>query len=326
MSQTHSGSTLLPALAALVAGASFGVNGTFSQIVAAQGFTLQHIAVMQFICGAVILGIVALIKREPLPGGRDMLKLFAIGALQAASCLSYYLAIDNLSVGQAVAIQFQYVWIAVVIQNIAERTLPSKWVVISTVIIIAGTLLGSGLADEALAGELGGISLIGIAFAVACAFFYAFFIYFNGRFATEQPTVSRTFFVAIGAVIVTSLVSPDFYLGGCDVTALAPWGLFMGVLATILPCSCLAIAGKHLPGGIVAILTSAELPAAVASGCLMLGEPISVLRVVGVVLILGSIVLSEMDELLASKTTGGKPDGRQLSGGQLHPEANNAAK
>ena len=71
----------------------------------------------------------------------------------------------------------------------------------------------------------------------------------------------------------------------------------MGVLATIIPCSCLAVAGKRLPGGIVAILTSAELPAAVASGCLLLGEPISVLRVVG-------IVLSEMDELLPSKRNG----------------------
>lgn len=78
----------------------------------------------------------------------------------------------------------------------------------------------------------------------------------------------------------------------------------MGVLATIIPCSCLAVAGKRLPGGIVAILTSAELPAAVASGCLLLGEPISVLRVVGIVLILASIVLSEMDELPPSKRNG----------------------
>ena len=289
--------TAVPALAALVAGASFGVNGTFSQIVAAQGFTLQHIAISQFVCGAVLLGIVTLIRRESLPGLRDIGSLMVIGALQAASCLSYYFAIDSLSVGQAVAIQFQYVWIAVVIQNVIERSLPSKWVVISTVAIIFGTLLGSGLVDEAISGQLGGISLLGIGFACACAVFYAFFIYCNGRFATSQPTTSRTFLVAVGAAIVTSLVSPDFYLGGCDVVALAPYGLFMGILATIIPCSCLAIAGKYLPGGIVAILTSAELPAAVASGCILLGEPISILRVIGIVLILGSIVLSQMDEL-----------------------------
>lgn len=304
MSTTQHWGALVPAIAALVAGASFGVNGTFSQIVAAQGFTLQHIAILQFICGAVILGVVALIKREPLPSPRDLIGLLIVGVLQGASALSYYFAIDSLSVGQAVAIQFQYVWIAVFIQNAVERSLPSKWVVISTVVIICGTLLGSGLADEMIAGELGTISLAGVAFAVACAFFYALFIYLNGRFAKKQPTVSRTFYVAIGAVLVTSIASPDFYLGACDVAGLAPYALFMGVLATIIPCSCLAVAGKRLPGGIVAILTSAELPAAVASGCLLLGEPISVLRVVGIVLILASIVLSEMDELLPSKRNG----------------------
>ena len=300
MAQTRTTRSLFPALAALVAGASFGVNGTLSQIVAAQGFSLQHIAVMQFLFGALLLGIAALARREPLPAWRNAMSLLVIGALQAASALSYYFAIDDLSVGQAVAFQFQYVWIAVLIQNIVERTLPSKWVVVSTILIVIGTLLGSGLVDEALSGELSEISLVGIGFAIACAFFYAFFIYLNGRLATEQPTTSRTFLVALGALVVTSAVAPDFYTGGCDVAALAPYALLMGLLATILPCSCLAIAGKHLPGGIVAILTSAELPAAVASGCLLLGEPISALRVIGICLILASIALSEADSLTKS--------------------------
>lgn len=297
--------TLLPAAAALIAGISYGLNGTVSQLVAAQGFTLQHIAVMQFICAAVVLGIVTLIKRERLPRWKDALRLLVLGVLQAGSALSLYVAIDDLSVGTAVAIQFQYVWMAVVVQNVVERSLPSKWVVIAAVIIIFGTVMGSGVADEAIAGELSGISLAGIAFAVACAVLYAFFIYLNGRFAVDHPPVSRTFVIAVGAVIVTSLVSPDFYVGACDVAALAPNALLMGFLANILPCMCLAIAGRYLPGGVVAILTAAELPAAVASGCLLLGEPISVLRVVGVVLICLSIVLSEMDSFLKPKETKG---------------------
>ena len=81
MTAFNSPKAALPALAALIAGASFGINGTFSQIVAAQGFTLQHIAIAQFLCGAVILGIVSLIKQESLPKLRDIGKLMIIGAL-----------------------------------------------------------------------------------------------------------------------------------------------------------------------------------------------------------------------------------------------------
>ena len=71
----------------------------------------------------------------------------------------------------------------------------------------------------------------------------------------------------------------------------------MGFIMSVVPCLGLSIAAKRLPGGIVAILSSSELPVAVLAGFLMFGESVTPLVVVGVVIICASIALSQSDEI-----------------------------
>ena len=136
---------------AFAAGCSYGVGGTISQIVKVQGFALNHIVLAQCLFAALILGVLVAVRFRPRMRLSEMLKLMGVGAFAIVSSYLYYYAIDLLSVGAAVAIQFQYVWIVIVISSVAERKLPSVWVIVATALIIAGTLLGSGVADEVLA-------------------------------------------------------------------------------------------------------------------------------------------------------------------------------
>lgn len=291
--------------AAFLAGASFGLGGAISQIVSAQGFEIKHITTAQYLCAALILGLLVAFKFRAHMTRKEVAQLVGVGALSVVSSLCYYYAIDFLTVGQAVAIQFQYVWIAVVIQNVVERTRPTAWVVGSTVLIILGTLLGSGFVDEVISGG-GSISLnpAGVTLALVCAFCYACFIYLNGRVATEHPPVTRTFVMSVSGVIVMAFIAPDFYTdtisGSLNIAALAPGGITMGLVMSVIPCVCLVAAARYVPGGIVAILSSSELPVAVIAGCLLLGEQATVLSVAGVLIICVSIVLSQMGELRAS--------------------------
>ena len=198
--------------------------------------------------------------------------------------------------------QFQYVWIAVLIQSVVERTRPGKWVVISTLAIIAGTLLGSGLVDEMLSSGSGlALDPLGFALAIGCAVVYGAYLYLNGRIAPRVPPVTRGFFIAVGGAIMAAAFAPGFFRGDCDIVALLPGGIAMGLIMCVIPLACLSQAAKRLPGGIVAILTSTELPVAVLAGCLMLGEKATPLTILGVVIITASIVLSEMDSLVRKK-------------------------
>lgn len=293
----------LAMILAFVAGASYGLAGAVSNLVSQQGFTVPQIVVVQTISAVIILGVLVLVRYRPQMSPKEILQLMGVGLFSVLSGFCYYTAIGMLSVGTAVAIQFQYVWIVVVIAAIVNRKRPTKWVVASTVLIIFGTLFASGMAGEVI--DNGGIKMdpLGLLVAFGCAVSYGLFIFLNGKVAVEHPPVTRSFFMMVGGLVLASAICPGFYLGECDVLAIAPGGIAMGLISSVVPCVCLAASSAVLPGGLVAILTSSELPAAVLAGFLMFGEEVTPLILIGVVLILVSIVLSEGESFIKERKT-----------------------
>lgn len=285
---------IIAMLLAFVAGASYGVAGAVSRLVAQQGFTVSQIVVAQTWSAVIMLGILVLAKFRPHMKAKEILQLMGVGCLLILSGYCYYTAISMLTVGTAVAIQFQYVWIVVVIAAIVDRKRPTKWVVLSSVLIIFGTLFASGMAGEVI--DNGGLLMnpVGLLVAACCAISYSLFIFLNGKVAVEHHPVTRSFFMMAGGVVLASVLCPGFYLGECDVVAIIPGGIVMGLISSVAPCICLAASSSKLPGSLVAILTSSELPFAVLAGFLMFGEAVTPLVSFGVVLILCAIVLSEM--------------------------------
>lgn len=208
---------------AILAGASFGVGGAISQIVAAAGFSVMQVCFGQYVFALAILGILVALKFRPTTSPKEAAQLVVLGAVSSISTFTYYLAIDMLSVNAAVAIQFQYVWIAVAFQAIFERKFPGKWTILSAALIVVGTFFGSGMADEMLAGGLT-MSPLGLLCAIVCAVFYALFIYMNGRIATDHHPVPRTFFEVIGGALLASVLMPLNGGFAFDFIALALWG------------------------------------------------------------------------------------------------------
>lgn len=284
---------LLASLAAAVAGVSYGLAGTVSQLFAAQGLSVGNITVVQFVASAIILAVPVIVRYHDFPSAKDVLKLLVVGLFQPGSAICYYTAISMLTVGQAVAMQFQYVWIAVVIQCIVERAAPKKMAVASSLLIVFGTIFGSGIADEALTGAGGGLSLLGIAVGGACALCYAVFLYFNGRVATDTHPITRSFIISLSGVALSSVLYPGTYADmAASPLVFVPCGVVMGCLTLLVPVMCLSFAGRSLDGGTVAMLTALELPAAAFSGFLVLGDALTGFIVFGIVVILGAVVLS----------------------------------
>lgn len=288
---------ILASVCAAVAGLSYGLAGTVSQLFAAQGLSVGNITVVQFVASALILAVPVAIRYHDFPSAKDTLKLLVVGLFQPGAAICYYTAISLLTVGQAVAMQFQYVWIAVVIQCIVERTAPKKIAVISSLLIVAGTIFGSGIADELLSGMTGGLSLLGLAIGGACAVCYAIFLYFNGVVATETHPITRSFIISLSGVALASLLYPDTYADMlANPAAFVPCGVVMGCLTLLIPVMCLSYAGPRLDGGTVAMLTALELPAAAFSGFVILGDSLSGFVILGIVIILAAVGLSTKAE------------------------------
>ena len=272
-----------------------------------QGFSLGQIATAQFLVATLLLGLFTLVKFRQLPSGRDACKLLAVGLLQPLSALLLYSGIDHLTVGPAVAIQFQYVWLTIAIQSAIERTLPPQRIIVAAIVIIGGTLLASGVAETVAGGE-SSFNVEGILLSIGCAVSYSFFLYFNGKVATDVHPVPRSFLLCLSGAILLSIVFPGLYTESPEtLAALAPGALALGLLASI-PVLCLSYAAKRLSGGLVAILTSMELPAAVITGVLILGDATSPVKILGVIAILAGIVISEADSLFGRRGKTGNSD------------------
>lgn len=303
---------LLASLCAAVAGISYGLAGTVSQLFAAQGLSVGNITVVQFVASAIILAVPVIIRYHDFPSAKDTVKLLVVGLFQPGSAICYYTAISMLTVGQAVAMQFQYVWIAVVIQCIVERVAPKKMAVISSLLIVFGTIFGSGIADEVMSGSGGGLSLLGLAVGGACAICYAVFIYFNGRVATDTHPITRSFIISLSGVALSSILYPGTYADMvADPMAFIPCGVVMGCLTLLIPVMCLSFAGRQLDGGSVAMLTALELPAAAFSGFLVLGDALSGFVVFGILVILGAVVLSSKGDSFKPSAEAGASEASQ---------------
>ena len=279
-----------PVFLALLAGACFGAGGLVSKLVVAQGFAVADVTCAQLVNAMAVLGVICLIKRYRYPGFSACAKLAGIGVFNAATTFCYYLAIGRVSVSCAVAFQFQYVWMALALACASSRKLPSARSAICAALIVPGSLLGSGLADEAFAGELV-VDALGLFLAIACALFYALYMHLNAKIEISRPPLQRTFFTMVGAAIFGLAVSP-LLGGGMMGFSLAPYGLLMGMIMSVIPCACLAFASAKLPSSLVAALSSSELPVAIAMGAIALGEAITPLKVVGIVIVCAAIAAS----------------------------------
>ena len=197
----------------------------------------------------------------------------AFGLALAVMNLCFYLAIDRLPLGTAVAIEFCG---PIAVAALGSRTRRDA---AALALATAGVL---ALADVHLAGSPGGLAL-----ALAAGAFWSLYIVLGHRVASDaaiRPQDGLALGMAIGAlglapVLVSSavpaLVSPPL-LAAC---------LLVGVASSVLPYALEQIAMRRLPRARFALLL-ALLPATAAIvGAAVLGQVPGALEAAGIALV-----------------------------------------
>jgi inner membrane transporter RhtA len=199
--------------------------------------------------------------------------------------LAFYLAIDRLPLGTAVAIEFCG---PIAVAALGSRTRRDA---AALALATAGVL---ALADVHLAGSPGGL-----AFAVAAGACWSVYIVLGHRIARDtgiRPQDGLALGMAIGALGLApalvwsarpALVSPPL-LAAC---------LLVGVASSVLPYALEQIAMRRLPRARFALLL-ALLPATAAIvGATVLGQVPGVLEAAGIALVVGAASLRSHAEI-----------------------------
>jgi drug/metabolite transporter (DMT)-like permease len=247
------------------------------------------LALGRLIVGTLVLGAVVAVRREPLPGRRDLPAIVAVGVL--------WFGLYNVAL------------------NAAERHVDAGTaaMLVNTapifIALIAGTVLHEGYPRRLLAGcavGFAGALVIGIAtraehsvagvgalLCIVAALAYAIAL------VAQKPVVERASPLAVTWLACTigtvaclpfapSLVAD---VGDAPASALA-WTVYLGVFPTALAFTTWAFALSHTTAGRLGATTYLVPPLAVLLGLIILGETQPAAALLGGVLCLAGVVLA----------------------------------
>jgi drug/metabolite transporter (DMT)-like permease len=239
---------------------------------------------------------------RPPPGTWPALATF--GASVAAVNLTYYIAIDHLPVGVALALQY---------------TGPAMLLAVTALLLrrdggaepgrlawgAAGlTLAGAVLVSRAVEG-LGGLDLPGLAAGLASAVLFAAYLLsaeLAGRRGAEPATTLLWGFlvaVAIWAVVVPWWSWPVEVLADPGVAAAV---LGVGLVGTLLPFALAVGAVRVVSAATAGIAATSEPVFAVAFAWVLLGQRLNPAQLAGAALVVAGVVLAQ----LASRGVAGR--------------------
>jgi drug/metabolite transporter (DMT)-like permease len=289
--------TLKNALLVFAGGWCYGIMVPLVRIAHSLGYDSTQIMVVQYLVSVLALGTVVAIFSRRRVTVTQVLKLGGVGIVAAGVSFGYYNALALLSSAAAITLLFQFVWMGVLLEAIIERRLPDRMTVLSVVLVLSGTIFAAGILDW----RPDTLDALGVLYGLFSAACYTVFLRLSGRVATNLPTVNRTLFTALGSLLVSSLLTPAFVASGTLLRDFSWIAIPLALIGIVAPVFLIQQGAPKLPSGVTTIMASSELPSGILMGAAFAGDTITVLEIVGIVIILGGIILSQLDSLRSGR-------------------------
>lgn len=286
--------TLKNSLLVFVAGSSYGFIVPIVKGANEVGVFPHTFLPLQYWTAFLVCLAIVLVKRTRLRFLKQLGSLAILGFFTGSTSICYYTAVTLLPASAALTLLFQYIWISVLIECFHQKKLPAVSTVIAIVIVLIGTVFATGFFD----GSAASLDPVGVAFGCGSAIFYALYLYCSGRVATTQPTVVRTMMLALGGIIITSIVSFDTYTTALPDPNIWPFAILCALAGILLPTTLINYASPRLSAGMVSIMASSELPVGILAAWAIVGDEPSGLVLFGAALVFAGIIVKQAPALM----------------------------
>ncbi|MCD5325070.1 MULTISPECIES: EamA family transporter [Pontibacillus] len=281
-------------LAVFIGSCSYGVLSTIVKLAYQAGAKTSVVTVGQFLIGWFILFVCYFFsRRKEKISYQDKGKLMLAGIPTGLVGVFYYLALVKVEASLGIILLFQFVWIGIVLDYLFFKRTPDKGKAMSVMILFVGTLMASGI----IHGGLIGADLIGIVYGLLAAVSFSLFIFTNASILPALPPVQRSYYMVTGstlAVLVIFLPSLMNLNGGDSLLSLGTYGIMLGLFGVVIPPFLFAYGMPKIGATLGSILGSAELPVAVGLSMFVLGERVTVIQWIGVVIIFIGIIFPNL--------------------------------
>jgi drug/metabolite transporter (DMT)-like permease len=274
---------------------SFGILSTFVKLAYQEGYTAAEIAGAQAFTGMLVLWLWASFSRKQQKEPRTSQNLKVVwwqvlgtGATIGLTTYVYYVSVQYIPASIAIIMLMQFTWMGVLLDYVFFKKKPGSTQLIIIAVILAGTVMASGMTQLRMDASF----VKGLLYALASAFFYALYVVANSRFGNTIPAPQKSALIMTGSTIAITLVNIQQLAASNHFdSGLLKWVLFLALFGTIIPPILFAIGIPRMGAGVSAIIMTAELPVAILSANIVLGEKISSWQWAGMVVMLLAIVL-----------------------------------
>ena len=278
---------------------SYGILTTLVSLAYNKGFTTMEITVAQFAIGLVCMGTLVLFNRRTRThhhkkpnGPYAIAKLIIGGTTLSLTSVFYYLSVQTIPVSIGVVLLMQSIWMGVVAESLLTKKWPGAGKSMAVLLVLAGTLL----ATDAIK-NYNQLAIRGVLWGLAAAVVYTISIYVSTGIALHLHPQVRSFWNLVGATAIVIIILLVQWPGSFNTAVIWKWGIWLAISGTILPPLLFNIGLPKTGMGLGSILIAIEIPVLVSMAWWLLHEEVRWLQWTGVVLIIVSVVLININNL-----------------------------
>lgn len=273
----------------VIGAASYGILSTIIKVAMGNGFTAAEAVTSQYYIGFVLAVLIYFVSHRTFPKLRGWKVLMLSGAFTAATGMVYAHSLNYLPASLAVVLLFQFTWIGMFLDCIANRRWLKRIEVISLVLLFGGTILAAGVIDA----DLSNIPWQGWAWGLAAAFCFSAFMFVNGKQVEGIDTSTRLVYVSLfAAIVITVFQTPEIVWNGrMFAEGLWVYGLLLGIFGIVMPIYLFSLAVPRVGSGLASILSAMELPVAILASVIILHEKLTILQIAGIGVVLFGMML-----------------------------------
>ncbi len=273
----------------IIAASCYGVLSTIIKLAIGAGFTAAEAVTSQYFIGFFLALLLFIFIRRTVPKFGGGMTLLLAGLFTGMTGTVYGQAVTYMPASIAVVMLFQFTWIGMLFDCIANRRLPKRIEVISLGFLFGGTIFAAGV----IGTDISDIPWQGWVWGFLSAISFSSFVMINQRQVQGMDTETRLLFTSFFAVIVIFFFqSPEIIWNGTLFGGgLWIYGLILGLIGIVVPIYLFSIAVPKVGTGAASILSAMELPVAVTASVILLSETLTVLQIMGIVIILIGMTL-----------------------------------
>lgn len=286
-------------LMVVFAASCYGILSTIIKLAILDGFTASEAVTAQYFTGFILAFIIFIIVHRGIPKFGGGMTLLLAGFFTATTGTVYGQAVTYMPASIAVVMLFQFTWIGMLFDCIANKRLPKRIEVLSLILLFGGTIFAAGV----IGADISDIPWQGWAWGMASAVSFASFVMINSKQVKGMDTETRLLFTSfIAAIVITFFQSPEIVWNGkLFGEGLWIFGLILGLFGIVIPIYLFSIAVPKVGAATSSILSAAELPVAVTASVILLSERLTFLQIIGIIIILIGMTLPTFAQRKAAK-------------------------